>query len=306
MTETVLKLEHVTKKIGQKNIVHDISFDIHKGEVFGLLGPNGAGKTTIIRSIVGLIRRSEGTVFINGKNVDTEYKAAISEVGAIIENPEFYMYMSGWANLKQFARMSQKNITDEHIREIVELVKLTGAINQKVKTYSLGMRQRLGVAQALIHSPALLILDEPTNGLDPQGMAEFRTLIRDLATNGTSVLISSHLLSEIQQITDRFAIINKGVLTHIEKMSDLIENHVAAYKLKVSDPVATTTVLATIPVKLVAQNEDLFKIEVAHEDVHLIARALIQANIDLLEMVPLQASLEERFLELTKGGGAEV
>ncbi|EAC8742243.1 ABC transporter ATP-binding protein [Listeria monocytogenes] len=306
MTETVLKLEHVTKKIGQKNIVHDISFDIHKGEVFGLLGPNGAGKTTIIRSIVGLIRRSEGTVFINGKNVDTEYKAAISEVGAIIENPEFYMYMSGWANLKQFARMSQKNITDEHIREIVELVKLTGAINQKVKTYSLGMRQRLGVAQALIHSPALLILDEPTNGLDPQGMAEFRTLIRDLATNGTSVLISSHLLSEIQQITDRFAIINKGVLTHIEKMSDLVENHVAAYKLKVSDPVATTTVLATLPVKLVAQNEDLFKIEIAHEDVHLIARALIQANIDLLEMVPLQASLEERFLELTKGGGAEV
>ncbi|EAF1918577.1 ABC transporter ATP-binding protein [Listeria monocytogenes] len=306
MTETVLKLEHVTKKIGQKNIVHDISFDIHKGEVFGLLGPNGAGKTTIIRSIVGLIRRSEGTVFINGKNVDTEYKAAISEVGAIIENPEFYMYMSGWANLKQFARMSQKNITDEHIREIVELVKLTGAINQKVKTYSLGMRQRLGVAQALIHSPALLILDEPTNGLDPQGMAEFRTLIRDLATNGTSVLISSHLLSEIQQITDRFAIINKGVLTHIEKMSDLIENHVAAYKQKVSDPVATTTVIATLPVKLVAQNEDLFKIEVAHEDVHLIARALIQANIDLLEMVPLQASLEERFLELTKGGGAEV
>ncbi|EAF5856817.1 ABC transporter ATP-binding protein [Listeria monocytogenes] len=306
MTETVLKLEHVTKKIGQKNIVHDISFDIHKGEVFGLLGPNGAGKTTIIRSIVGLIRRSEGTVFINGKNVDTEYKAAISEVGAIIENPEFYMYMSGWANLKQFARMSQKNITDEHIREIVELVKLTGAIDQKVKTYSLGMRQRLGVAQALIHSPALLILDEPTNGLDPQGMAEFRTLIRDLATNGTSVLISSHLLSEIQQITDRFAIINKGVLTHIEKMSDLIENHVAAYKLKVSDPVATTTVLATLPVKLVAQNEDLFKIEVAHEDVHLIARALIQANIDLLEMVPLQASLEERFLELTKGGGTEV
>ncbi|EAD2761589.1 ABC transporter ATP-binding protein [Listeria monocytogenes] len=306
MTETVLKLEHVTKKIGQKNIVHDISFDIHKGEVFGLLGPNGAGKTTIIRSIVGLIRRSEGTVFINGKNVDTEYKAAISEVGAIIENPEFYMYMSGWANLKQFARMSQKNITDEHIREIVELVKLTGAIDQKVKTYSLGMRQRLGVAQALIHSPALLILDEPTNGLDPQGMAEFRTLIRDLATKGTSVLISSHLLSEIQQITDRFAIINKGVLTHIEKMSDLLENHVAAYKLKVSDPVATTTVLNTLPVKLVAQKEDLFKIEVAHEDVHLIARALIQANIDLLEMVPLQASLEERFLELTKGGGAEV
>lgn len=306
MTETVLKLEHVTKK-SDKKILSTISALTYIKEKYLVYSAQTVfGKTTIIRSIVGLIRRSEGTVFINGKNVDTEYKAAISEVGAIIENPEFYMYMSGWANLKQFARMSQKNITDEHIREIVELVKLTGAINQKVKTYSLGMRQRLGVAQALIHSPALLILDEPTNGLDPQGMAEFRTLIRDLATNGTSVLISDHLLSEIQQITDRFAIINKGVLTHIEKMSDLVENHVAAYKLKVSDPVATTTVLATLPVKLVAQNEDLFKIEIAHEDVHLIARALIQANIDLLEMVPLQASLEERFLELTKGGGAEV
>ncbi|MBC1746795.1 ABC transporter ATP-binding protein [Listeria seeligeri] len=303
MSETILQLEHVTKKIGQKVIVQDISFDIHKGEVFGLLGPNGAGKTTIIRSIVGLIRRTEGTVLINGKNVDTDFKSAISEVGAIIENPEFYMYMSGWNNLKQFARMSQKPITDEHIREIVELVKLTDAINQKVKTYSLGMRQRLGVAQALIHNPALLILDEPTNGLDPQGMAEFRSLIRDLATKGTSVLISSHLLSEIQQITDRFAIINKGVLTHIEKMSDLLENNVAVYKLKVTNPVTTKAVLHKLPVKLIAEKENLFKIEVAHEDVHLIARALIQADIDLLEMVPMQASLEERFLELTKSGG---
>ncbi|MBC2256037.1 ABC transporter ATP-binding protein [Listeria ivanovii] len=303
MSETVLQLEHVTKKIGQKAIVQDISFDIHKGEVFGLLGPNGAGKTTIIRSIVGLIRRTEGTVFINGKNVDTDFKEAIAEIGAIIENPEFYMYMSGWNNLKQFARMSQKPITDEHIREIVELVKLTGAIDQKVKTYSLGMRQRLGVAQALIHSPSLLILDEPTNGLDPQGMAEFRSLIRDLANKGTSVLISSHLLSEIQQITDRFAIINKGVLTHIEKMSDLLENNVAVYNLKVTNPEATKAVLHKLPVKIVAEKDNLFKIEVAQDDIHLIARALIQADIDLLEMVPLQASLEERFLALTKNGG---
>lgn len=303
MSETVLQLEHVTKKIGQKAIVQDISFDIHKGEVFGLLGPNGAGKTTIIRSIVGLIHRTEGTVFINGKNVDTDFKEAIAEIGAIIENPEFYMYMSGWNNLKQFARMSQKPITDEHIREIVELVKLTGAIDQKVKTYSLGMRQRLGVAQALIHSPSLLILDEPTNGLDPQGMAEFRSLIRDLANKGTSVLISSHLLSEIQQITDRFAIINKGVLTHIEKMSDLLENNVAVYNLKVTNPEATKAVLHKLPVKIVAEKANLFKIEVAQDDIHLIARALIQADIDLLEMVPLQASLEERFLALTKNGG---
>ncbi|EMG28962.1 bacitracin ABC transporter ATP-binding protein [Listeria fleischmannii 1991] len=302
MPETVLQLENVSKKIGKKEIIHNISFEIQKGEIFGLLGPNGAGKTTIIRSIVGLISKTNGKVSICGVNLDDDFKDAIQNVGAIIENPEFYMYMSGWKNLKQFAKMNRKNISDEQIKQIVEKVKMTHAIHNKVKTYSLGMRQRLGVAQALIHQPALLILDEPTNGLDPQGMAEFRMLIKELATNGTSVLISSHLLSEIQQITDRFAIIDKGHLTHIEKMSDLTEEKILKVTLEVSDGESARLILDTLDLEIVEQNGNLFVLNVTREVLPEISRALVRANVDIFELSKIHFSLEDRFLALTNGG----
>ncbi|MBC1520975.1 ABC transporter ATP-binding protein [Listeria aquatica] len=302
MTETVLQLDNVSKKIGQKEIVHNISFDVRKGEVFGLLGPNGAGKTTIIRSIVRLIKKTSGEVHISGVNVDENFKDAIKNVGAIIENPEFYMYMSGFNNLKQFARMSRKDIPQERFVEIVEQVKLSHAIHNKVKTYSLGMRQRLGLAQALIHEPDLLILDEPTNGLDPQGMREFRELIRSLAQNGTSVLISSHLLSEIQQITDRFAIINHGKLTHIESMHDLEKEAKVTIQLEVSDPEAAKLVLESLDLEIKAQVEQQLTLELASDVVPEIARSLVKANIDILELAKVHVSLEDRFLALTNGG----
>ncbi|WP_239254859.1 ABC transporter ATP-binding protein [Listeria ilorinensis] len=302
MKATVLQLDQVSKKIGKKTLVENISFDIKQGEVFGLLGPNGAGKTTIIRSIVGLINRTTGKVHINGIDIDQDFKGAIKEVGAIIENPEFYMYMSGLDNLKQFARMSRKAVTDEEMAQIIERVKLSHAIHQKVKTYSLGMRQRLGVAQALLHNPALLILDEPTNGLDPQGMAEFRDLIRELAHSGTSVLISSHLLSEIQQITDRFAIINQGKLTHIESMSDLTLNARRKYRLVVSDGQKAQSLLTQLEPGLLTIDGNTIEIELEAELVPQIAQLLVRSEIDLLEMALHQASLEERFLTLTNGG----
>lgn len=302
MPETILQLENVSKKIGKKEIIHNISFEVQKGEIFGLLGPNGAGKTTIIRSIVGLISKTNGKVSICGVNLDDDFKDAIQNVGAIIENPEFYMYMSGWKNLKQFAKMNRKNISDEQIKQIVEKVKMTHAIHNKVKTYSLGMRQRLGVAQALIHQPALLILDEPTNGLDPQGMAEFRMLIKELATNGTSVLISSHLLAEIQQITDRFAIIDKGHLTHIEKMSDLTEEKILKVTLEVSDGESARLILDTLDLEIVEQNGNLFVLNVTREVLPEISRALVRANVDIFELSKIHFSLEDRFLALTNGG----
>ncbi|WP_167628924.1 ABC transporter ATP-binding protein [Listeria valentina] len=302
MTETVLQLDNVSKKIGQKEIVHNISFDVQKGEVFGLLGPNGAGKTTIIRSIVRLIKKTSGEVHISGVNVDENFKDAIKNVGAIIENPEFYMYMSGFNNLKQFARMSRKEIPQERLMEIAEQVKLGHAIHNKVKTYSLGMRQRLGLAQALIHEPDLLILDEPTNGLDPQGMREFRELIRSLAQNGTSVLISSHLLSEIQQITDRFAIINHGKLTHIESIRDLEKEAKVTIQLEVSDPEAAKLVLESLELEIKAQTETQLTLELNSELIPEIARALVKANIDILELAKVHVSLEDRFLALTNGG----
>lgn len=305
MEQPILQVKQISKKIGKKKIIQDISFDVHKGEVFGLLGPNGAGKTTIIRSIVGLISMSEGEVWIAGKNIKKDFKSAISNVGAIIENPEFYKFMSGWDNLKQFARMSRKKISDDELKRIVETVKLTPAIRKKVKTYSLGMRQRLGVAQALIHSPGLLILDEPTNGLDPQGMAEFRDLIKQLAANGTSVLISSHLLSEIQQITQRFAIINQGIVTHIEDIASLTDENHISYLLEVTNPAITASLLEDSGIKIINQQNNQFEIELTHEQsVHLV-RNLIHANVDVLEFVKIKASLEKRFLELTSTGGNE-
>lgn len=302
MGKSVLQIKNLSKSVGKKSIVRNINFEVYQGEVFGLLGPNGAGKTTIIRAIVSLISRTSGTVLINGIDVSIDYKKTISKVGAIIENPEFYMYMSGRANLQQFARMSRKNISDKQLNKIIARVKLTDAINQKVKTYSLGMRQRLGLAQALIHRPSILILDEPTNGLDPQGMAEFREIIREVSAQGTAVLISSHLLSEIQQITDRFAIIEKGELTHIETMSDVMNEPHAKYLLKVSDAAAAVTVLEKLEVSAAAKDQQLLEVLIPEEQVPTVIKELVRQDVAIYAVTAKTGSLEERFFELTEGG----
>lgn len=302
MGKSVLQIKNLSKNVGKKSIVRNINFEVNQGEVFGLLGPNGAGKTTIIRAIVSLISRSSGTVLINGTDVSVDFKGTISEVGAIIENPEFYMYMSGWANLQQFARMSRKPISEERMNEIVSRVKLTDAIHQKVKTYSLGMRQRLGLAQALVHQPSILILDEPTNGLDPQGMAEFREIIREVSAQGTAVLISSHLLSEIQQITDRFAIIEKGELTHIETMSDIMNEAHAKYLLKVSDVDEAIRLLAVIGVEANVVDDRHLEVLILEEQVPMVIKELTVNELDIFAVTAKIGSLEERFFELTEGG----
>lgn len=301
MAKSVLQIKNLSKRVGKKTIIRNINFEVYEGEVFGLLGPNGAGKTTIIRSIVSLISRTSGTVLIKGIDVSVDFKKTISEVGAIIENPEFYMYMSGMENLKQFARMSRKNISDEEINKIVAKVKLTNAINQKVKTYSLGMRQRLGLAQALIHNPSILILDEPTNGLDPQGMAEFREIIREVSKQGTAVLISSHLLGEIQQITDRFAIIEKGELTHIETMSDVMEDSHGKFVFKVSDVNKAIELLRMKEIDAVEVGNQLIEVTTVETQIPDMIR-LLSAELDLYAVSAKTSSLEERFFELTEGG----
>src|SRR5690606_36103405 len=190
------------------------------GEVFGLLGPNGAGKTTSIRMMVGLMKLSEGQIRICGKNVQTHFEEAMLNVGAIVENPEMYKYMSGYDNLIHYARM-MSNITKQRINEVIGLVGLEARIHDKVKTYSLGMRQRLGVAQALLHKPKLLILDEPTNGLDPAGIRELRDYLRQLAKDEQiAVIVSSHLLSEMELMCDRVAIIQNGKLLDMKQLKN--------------------------------------------------------------------------------------
>jgi ABC-2 type transport system ATP-binding protein len=222
MTNTVLKTEGVKKVIGKRTIVSNISLELYQGEIFGFLGPNGAGKSTTIKMIVGLSKITEGKITVGGCSVAHDFKGAMRNVGCIVENPDMYKYMSGLDNLRIFARMYE-GIGEERIREIVKIVDLEHAINDKVKTYSLGMKQRLGIAQALLHSPKLLVLDEPTNGLDPAGIKEMRELLRELAVKtGLTVFVSSHILGEMQQMCDRVGIINKGAIVTVKTVDELM------------------------------------------------------------------------------------
>ena len=199
--KNILEIKNVSKKIGKKQILKDITLEVKQGEIFGFVGPNGAGKTTLIKTMLGLYKQDSGSITINGFNIKTEFEKAMENIGAIIENPEMYDYLSGKDNLKIYKMIG--NVSDEALEEIIKTVKLENRINNKVKTYSLGMRQRLGLAQALISNPKLLILDEPTNGLDPIGIKELRELLKKISKEkNISVFVSSHILSEIELMCD--------------------------------------------------------------------------------------------------------
>ena len=215
----VLRCNNLKKQIKEKVLVQNISFSLENGDVVGLLGPNGAGKTTIIKLILGLIKISEGQVFINGFDIEKDFIKAIEKVGAIVENPDLYMYLSGYDNLKVTAN-NYKNISKDRINEVVKIVGLEKRIKDKVSTYSLGMRQRLGIAEAIINNPNLLILDEPTNGLDIEGIIEMRNLIKSLSHQGIAILISSHNLTEIDNLCNRIITIKNGKIITNDTIDD--------------------------------------------------------------------------------------
>src|SRR5260370_25093668 len=219
----VLVASNLTKVIGKRTIVDGVSFSLSPGEVFGFLGPNGAGKTTTIRMLVGLIKPTSGSVKICGYDVRRDFEKALRNVGCIVENPDLYRFMTGRENLEHFARML--SVKSSEIERVAELVQLAHRLDQRVGTYSLGMRQRLGIAQALLGSPRLMILDEPANGLDPAGIREIRELLRSLARDQQmAVFISSHLLGEVELMCDRVAIIHKGQLRREGTGSERISN----------------------------------------------------------------------------------
>ena len=220
MPEPTLVATNLTKVIGKRTIVHNVSFALQPGEVFGFLGPNGAGKTTTIRMLVGLIRPTAGTVAICGFDVRRQFESAMRNVGCIVENPDLYRFMTGRENLEHFARMLGAGQSE--IDRVAKLVALDHRLDQRVGTYSLGMRQRLGIAQAMLGQPRLLILDEPANGLDPAGIREIRELLRHLARDRQmSVFVSSHLLAEVQLMCDRVAIIHRGELMREGPVAEL-------------------------------------------------------------------------------------
>ncbi|MCL6588239.1 MAG: ABC transporter ATP-binding protein [Anoxybacillus sp.] len=300
----ILQLQHVRKDIGKKTIIHDLSLDVFAGEVFGLLGPNGAGKTTTIRMIVGLMGITSGEVLVNGVSVTRDFEKAIQHVGAIVENPEMYKFLTGYQNLVHYARMT-KGVTKERIEEVVRLVGLEHRIRDKVKTYSLGMRQRLGLAQALLHRPSVLILDEPTNGLDPAGIREIRDYLRKLAREERlAVVVSSHLLSEMEMMCDRFAIIQHGKLVTIESVQELSQQtekvlfiveprEKAAQMVKAHDP--------HLDVRLVEQG---LEVTLDYKNIPRLNAMLVAEGINVYGIHVLAKSLEERFLEMT--GGNEI
>jgi len=301
--EAVLQLRNVTKKIGLRTIVDDLSFDVPKGEVFGFLGPNGAGKTTTIRMIVGLISMTKGQVYIKGISVRDHFELAMTHVGAIVENPEMYKFLTGYQNLVMFARR-HTGVTKERIKEVIALVGLQNRIHEKVKRYSLGMRQRLGVAQALLHKPSVLIFDEPTNGLDPAGIRELRDYLRNLAQQeDIAVVVSSHLLSEMELMCDRVAIIQTGKLIDIKTMSEL-KNTVNGSRIviEVEQPEQTSAFLAAaLPELAITSQGGIVEIVAGREWIPEISRLLVRAEIDIYGIRVANLSLEDQFLELTGG-----
>jgi ABC-2 type transport system ATP-binding protein len=300
MSEITLSVKGLRKVIGNKEIIKGLDFELMSGEVFGFLGPNGAGKTTTIRMLVGLIRPTAGSIHICGHDVGKEFTEAMRHIGCIVENPELYSYLSGWENLRQFATMLP-DTGEDRIHEVVELVGLKERINDRVKTYSLGMRQRLGIAQALLGKPKVLILDEPTNGLDPSGIREMRTFIRFLAEQeGISVFVSSHLLSEIQLMCDRVAIISKGSVIRIDSVSNLLSlQERLIWRLSpLSQGVEILKRLVEDEVKI---EGDKVVTPYVENEVGDWNRTLVEAGVMVLEMNRKLPALEDLFLELTGG-----
>ncbi|WP_407673086.1 ABC transporter ATP-binding protein [Paenibacillus alkalitolerans] len=298
----VLSVQDVKKTIGGKQIIKGVSFDVYEGEVFGFLGPNGSGKTTTIRMLVDLIRPTGGKVIICGHDIRKHHDEALRHVGCIVENPELYPYLTGWENLEHFAAMLP-GTDDARIREAADIVGMGKRIHDKVKTYSLGMRQRLGIAQALLGRPSLLILDEPTNGLDPQGIKELRQFIRGLAQQGMSVFVSSHLLSEIQLMCDRVAIISQGQVLSVGSVETLLDKQKQTVHWFVEPPDKGLSILERaegIDAVLSSDGRTL----IAKMEEHRIAdcnRLLVESGVLVKGIELNQPALEDLFLELTEG-----
>ncbi|MBS7529219.1 ABC transporter ATP-binding protein [Hazenella sp. IB182353] len=299
---TLLSVSNLTKKIGKREIVHNLNFNVQPGEVYGFLGPNGAGKTTTIRMLVGLIRPTAGTIQINGYDLQRQFIPAIRQIGCIVENPELYPYLTGMENMRLFARM-MKNVSQTKIDEVIRLVELDQRVHDLVKTYSLGMKQRLGIAQALLGDPKLLILDEPTNGLDPAGIRELRTFIRMLATEkGISVFVSSHILNEVQLLCDRVAIIHHGRIVKTGPVSDLIDQH-PQVEWTVDEWEQAQTYFKSLPYITTIQKRahNILRVQMPLEKIAETNAKLLQEQLHVVGIRPYQQTLEDIFLAMTGG-----
>lgn len=299
MKELVLECKDLHKKYGKKEVLKGISLELYEGDILGFIGPNGAGKTTLIKLALGLQNITSGEVFINGYDIKKDFVKAIEKVGAIVENPDFYMYLSGRKNLEVAANM-YKDIPDGRIDEVVKLVGLEKRIKDKVSKYSLGMRQRLGIAEALLHKPNLLILDEPTNGLDPEGIKDLRDILKDLSRKeNIAIFISSHILSELENLCTKVCIIKSGELIETSEMSALkhISNDLC-YLIEIDD---TSKIKDLTGYKFTIIDSNNFEIYFRKEDMPEFISYLLNSGVLVYSVKEKTATLEEAFLFKTGG-----
>lgn len=311
---TALEIKNIEKRFGSRTVLNKISFETKTGEVFGLLGPNGAGKTTLIKMITGLLNIDDGEILINGKSLEHDFEAAMENIGAIVENPEFYKYMTGKQNILQYARL-HKSVTIERVNEVIELVGLSNRINEKVGKYSLGMRQRLGLAITLLHNPKVLILDEPTNGLDPAGIKQLRDILTNMARKeDVCVLVSSHLMSEMELMCDRVAILSNGNILSVDTMENMlhiVSGQDVTYNFEVSDSNSAITIITDYNPDIVNSitGDTTFELKINRDSskdiVSTITDLLVKNKISIYAIIPIEnQKLEDAFMEITnvKGG----
>lgn len=297
--ETVLECKSLNKKIGKKDILKNVSLEVQEGDILGFIGPNGAGKTTTIKLILGLQKINSGEVKINGYDIKNQFEKAIERVGTIVENPDLYMYMSGLDNLKMIARL-YKNVDLKRIDEVIKLVGLENRIKDKVSKYSLGMRQRLGIAQAILHKPNLLILDEPTNGLDPEGIKQLRDLLTKLAKDeNMAILISSHNLAELESFCNKITIIQNGEIIETSTLEDAkrVEGKMI-YEIEL-DSTSDLDKIINKEIEIVDSNS--FKVYLTKEEIPEIIKKLVDNNKKVYKVCEDLTSLEDAFLKKTGG-----
>ena len=303
--EIVMQVTHLSKSFGQRKVIDDISFDVFSGEVFGFLGPNGAGKTTTIKMIMGFLNLDDGKILITGFDRVLDYEKAMANLGGIVENPEMYNDLSGMTNLEMYARLHH-GVTRERIEEVITLVGMQNRIQDKVKKYSLGMKQRVGLAQALLHRPKILILDEPTNGLDPAGIKELRDILKNLAhEEKVAVFISSHQLAEMELMCDRVGIIDNGKLLGVKPIRELVADasgRVVHRFLTNQVERARELVQAAFGEQVVLDAADCLELAIEAAKVPVVNKLLVANDIDVYGIVKVESSLEDAFMHITGGG----
>lgn len=300
-SQYILETHQLTKSYKGEEVVRNLNLRLKEGEIYGFLGPNGAGKTTTIRMLLGLIRATSGEIRMFGKDMRAHRLDNLRQVGSMVESPSYYAHLSGEDNLETIRRIIQ--VPKQRIQEVLELVRLTKVADRKVKEYSLGMKQRLGIASALLGNPRLLILDEPTNGLDPAGIIEIRELIQKLpGSYGITVLLSSHLLAEIEQFCTHIGIIARGELLYQDEIGALRSQANSRLEFVTNDPPRTAQLLKEMGVDNTAAVQGVYTETIENAQVGQLVKRLVEHNIDLYRIKEHTSSLEDIYLDITRGG----